>query len=60
MTKRKGKWVLVLGSRSPLGADYSCVVGPFDSEGKAREYANSDACDCDGNLGMRAMLLFRP
>jgi hypothetical protein len=60
MTKRKSKWVLVLDSRSPLGTDYSCVVGPFDSEEKAREYANSDTCDHDGNLGMRAMLSLRP
>jgi hypothetical protein len=58
MTKRKPKWVLVHGTS--LGVDHSCVVGPFDSEEKAREYADSDACDLDGHLGMRAMLLLRP
>jgi hypothetical protein len=65
MTKRtrkpKPKWVLVLESRYLLSdEDNSWVVGPFDSEEKAREYANSDLCDGDGHLGMRAMRLLRP
>jgi hypothetical protein len=60
MTKRKSKWVLVLDNRSPLGADASCVVGPFNSEEEARAYSNSDACDHDGHAGMRVMLLLRP
>ena len=60
MTKRKSKWVLILDSCSPLGTDTSCVVGPFNSEAKAREYANSMVCDHEGESGMRAMLLLRP
>jgi hypothetical protein len=60
MTKRNAKWILVLDSRSPLGTEDSCVVGPFESEEKAREYANSELCDGDGFLGMRVMLLLQP
>jgi hypothetical protein len=61
MTKRKEKWVLVLEGRMLFGReDNSWVVGPFDSEEKAREFANSSACDHDGNLGMRVMMLIRP
>jgi hypothetical protein len=64
MTKRKEKWVLVLDNRSALdsalGRDHSCAVGPFDSEEKAREYANSTACDYDGYSGMHVMMLLGP
>ena len=61
MPKCKSKWVLVLDYGLLItGEDESCAVGPFDSEEKAREYANSSACDDDGQAGMRAMPLLKP
>ena len=61
MAKRKEKCVLVLlGRLRVTGMDDSRAVGPFDSEEAAIRFANSAACDHDGELGMRAVRLLRP